>query len=202
MRIRRCVWNCRPRLTNILLVSRDGGVALRLLHPTVSILLKSNRSEQLRICLRRCPVLIEAGQVMTSSDNPAVWKRYGVWVFTLPRPLSNSRIWRQSDDWTSQPTVFFRGIGVRMSQDGNGLAFKGAVGEWRSRKTQVSLAGIVEQCFAPSRFAIQRAPAAHRAMPARVTGYAVVNAYGLRYRSVGSLAILLGSCLVCERIDG
>lgn len=136
-----------------------------------------------------------------SSDDPAVWTRYGVWVFTAPRPLSNPRIWRQCDDWSSRPTIFFRGIGVRMSQDGSGLAFKGMVGEWRSRRARPSLTGIVEECFAPSRFAIQRARPVPPAIFARATGYAVVNAQGLRYRSVGSLAVFLGSCMVCERID-
>lgn len=136
------------------------------------------------------------------NTDPTAWKRYGVWLFTSPRPLSDSRIWREREDWSPLPTVFFRGIGVRPNQDGYGLAYKGVIGEWRTRDRRISLTGIVDQCFAPARIAIQRTQPVHGAVLARVTGYAVVHAHGLRYRPVGSLAIFLGSCMVSERDDG
>ncbi len=139
---------------------------------------------------------------MPSGADSAAWKRYGVWLFTSPRPLSDSRIWREREDWSPLPTNFFRAIGVRPNQDGYGLAYKGVIGEWRTRNTRISLTGIIEQCFEPARIAMQRTLPVQGAVLARVTGYAVVHARGLRYRSVGSLAIFLGSCMVSERNDG
>lgn len=50
-------------------------------------------------------------------------RRYGIWLFTQPRPLHDSRIWEADDDWRPLLTKFQRVIGIRRTDPGTRIGW-------------------------------------------------------------------------------
>jgi hypothetical protein len=133
-----------------------------------------------------------------------VLRRYGIWLFTQPRPLHDSRIWEADDDWRPVLTKFQRVIGIRRTDPGSShwLDFRGSFTEFGPIRVRRSLNELAREAFAPDYHLVQRATVVtgHRALLARAKGCAIVWAPRLRLASATDLgAHLVGTVLA--RVD-
>jgi hypothetical protein len=131
--------------------------------------------------------------------------RYGLWAFTVPRPLSDRRIWLEDDESYSLPTEFQRAIGIRYAPDGDRSYpdFKGSFLQCATRNSQYSLSSLAKTFFSPSPYSLQRTSIArdHSLRLARATGFAALWSPKMRFVSLGFGAHLLATALVGDRSE-
>lgn len=105
-------------------------------------------------------------------------RRYGIWLFTSFRPLSDRRIWIDDAYGYEQLTRFKRGIGIRAATIENPytLDFSGVFGELGKTTPRNSLNELLRGCFGSDYWTLQRGsiPRGHRGALAKATGFAVV----------------------------
>ncbi|MGO1070304.1 hypothetical protein [Lysobacter sp. CA199] len=115
---------------------------------------------------------------MSFAKGGDVLRRYGIWIFTLRRPLSDIRIWAEDVDGYPRLTPFQRGIGIRACgvDDSYTLDFHGIFGDLSKTSSRQSLNDLIRGCFGSDYRSLQRGGIAqgHRAVLANARGFALV----------------------------
>jgi hypothetical protein len=126
--------------------------------------------------------------------------RHGVWLLTGAKPLSDARYWRENADGFSLPTPFSRAIGIRICD--YGLSFSGVYVErgCRCQSVPILLRGLFGRSLVSAQTLVTREALSRHLRTA--TGFAVIAAPGLRFRTAPGLARLVATAQVTlQRAD-
>ena len=124
-----------------------------------------------------------------------VQDHYGVWLFQSREPLSDCRLWRESQQGWPASTRFSRALRIRRSET-RGIDYRGIFGELSEPPTSVS--SLLTDIFGSELVSTSaRVPLGRLATELRLaTGYAVIASRGIRQRSVPGLANLVATACV------
>jgi hypothetical protein len=129
-------------------------------------------------------------------------RRYGLWAFRMPRPLTDRRILRESVCGESLPTEFERAVGIRHLDTGH-FGYPDCKGGYLGlgpNASRQSLHDLGRLFFSPDHASLQRAsvvPESHFLL-ASATGFAMLWAPRIRYVSAGPWGRFVATYLVAE----
>ena len=132
-------------------------------------------------------------------------RRYGVWLITCPRALDDRRIRNEGAQSIEVPALFQRRVGVKYEGKAS-FRFpnsSGGYGEFGLFGAPKSIAGFLNGFFMCKRLAKHRVNVkpGHKAILHRATGYIVLSAPRLKYRSLPGLAHFIATLVVSRDVE-